>query len=234
MVEIGRRDLLEKGHLRLDQFTHNRSYHGIAMDDHFRENHPLIGQYVNLELIKTVWLTRYTRCLERFMHYYEAGHLHSIPIQGPYQAENCTVAFREMQKAMHIGKFVVEIPGDERLLNAKPVKRSLSFAPDGTYFLIGGLGGLGKMITRWLAKNGARSILFLNRTAGKTLEDQLFVEELRSQGCTVILSAGNVAKREDVERAIRAAPSPIKGVFQSSLALMVGIRRVLLLEVLPS
>lgn len=159
------------------------------------------------------------------MQYYEIGHLHSIPIDKVFTAEDCGSAFRHMQKSIHIGKIIVAMPKDGTALKAQPVKRSYSFSPDDTYFLVGGLGGLGKSLSRWLVQHGARKLLFLSRSAGKTAEHQTFIEELHSQGCTAVVIAGDVAKCEDVERAVRSAPSPIKGVFQLSLVLQVGTHK---------
>ena len=38
MLEIGKRDILERGHVPLDLFQHNRSFYGIDLDGLFRES----------------------------------------------------------------------------------------------------------------------------------------------------------------------------------------------------
>ena len=42
MLEIGKRDILERGHLSLDMFTHNRTFHGVDLESLFHESPDLV------------------------------------------------------------------------------------------------------------------------------------------------------------------------------------------------
>jgi acyl carrier protein len=78
---------------------------------------------------------------------------------------------------------------------------------------------LGRSVSIWMAMHGARSLIFLSRSAGKRAEDADLVRELESMGCRVHLVQGSVANKDDVTRAINVADSPLKGVLQMSMVL---------------
>ncbi|CAI7673580.1 unnamed protein product [Penicillium pancosmium] len=93
---------------------------------------------------------------------------------------------------------------------------SVWFRPNCCYLLVGGLGGLGRMISTWMVENGARNIIFLSRSAKEGPENTPFFDGLRAQGCTVTPFAGSVTNLPDVENAIKQATTPIAGVIQMS------------------
>ncbi|KAL6229816.1 hypothetical protein BDW75DRAFT_234901 [Aspergillus navahoensis] len=92
------------------------------------------------------------------------------------------------------------------------VPESVRFRPNCCYLLVGGLGGLSRMIS----KNGARNIIFFSRSAKEGSETTPFFHRLRAQGCTVTPFVGSVTNLPDVEEAIKQATTPIAGVIQMS------------------
>ncbi|KAI8963322.1 hypothetical protein F5Y11DRAFT_346662 [Daldinia sp. FL1419] len=54
--------------------------------------------------------------------------------------------------------------------------------PDASYLIIGGLGGIGRAITRWMVTRGARYLILLSRSGLKTSEAQQFLSELHKDG----------------------------------------------------
>ncbi|KAL3417083.1 polyketide synthase [Phlyctema vagabunda] len=92
----------------------------------------------------------------------------------------------------------------------------ISFRSDACYLLVGGLGGLGREISRWMVENGARNILYLSRSAKEGPDTTPFFDELRGQDCSISIFAGSVNNLEDVEAAVRQATKPIAGVMQMS------------------
>ncbi|KAI9735466.1 MAG: hypothetical protein M1818_006472 [Claussenomyces sp. TS43310] len=93
---------------------------------------------------------------------------------------------------------------------------SVHFRPDSCYLLVGGLGGLGRMISTWMVENGARNIMFLSRSAKEGPETTPFFDELRTQGCEVTTFAGSVTNLSDVEGAVKQATKPVAGIMQMS------------------
>lgn len=96
------------------------------------------------------------------------------------------------------------------------------FRQDVSYLLVGGLGGLGRSVATWMVEHGARSLVFLSRSAASP-ENEQFVKELEGYpGCTVTTVSGDVSRDEDVLKTIEAAPKPLAGVLQLSLVLRVS------------
>ena len=132
-------------------------------------------------------------------------------------------AFRYMQQGQHIGKICVSVrksPVSTELgTKLSKRRRSLELNDSVSYLLVGGLGGLGRAISRWMVEHGARYLIYLSRNAGVSVDDGLFIKELNSMGCHVRVVRGSVTKIEDVTKAIKGATRPLKGILQMSMVL---------------
>lgn len=97
------------------------------------------------------------------------------------------------------------------------------FRSDACYLLVGGLGGLGRVISTWMVENGARNMLFLSRSAKEGPNTTPFFDELRARGCRVSTYAGSVTSLSDVEAAVQQATGPVAGIMQMSAVMRVCI-----------
>ncbi|KAK1726269.1 uncharacterized protein BDZ83DRAFT_616985 [Colletotrichum acutatum] len=91
--------------------------------------------------------------------------------------------------------------------------------PDRTYLIMGGSGGLGLSLTRWMIRHGARNIVITSRRAQTNAGLQV---EARRAGAAVHTLAVDVTQRAEVETAvatIRATMPPIAGVCNLSMVL---------------
>ncbi|KIM92741.1 hypothetical protein OIDMADRAFT_62276 [Oidiodendron maius Zn] len=205
MVEIGKRDFLGAGKLDMDVFLGGRSYTAIDLDQLQRQR-----PFVVKEL------------LQKVMGYLEMGHITPIRPITIFDASSIHDAFRHMQQGQHIGKIIISMRDTDSnfKIETASVKavRKLELNSSASYLLVGGLGGIGRAISRYLVEHNARRLVFLSRSAGMGPEDQEFVRELESMGCEVRLIKGSVTKREDVSRAIQQAPN-LKGIMQCTLVL---------------
>ncbi|KAK8046024.1 polyketide synthase [Apiospora saccharicola] len=136
-----------------------------------------------------------------------------------HPAANIQDAFRTMQGAQHIGKIVVQMPEDASNLESVAPRPIPGFKPDRSYLIVGGLGGLGRVVASWMVENGARNLVFLSRSAREGTDTHDFLDELRSQDCQVQLVAGSVANMADVQQATSKASQPLAGIIQMSMAL---------------
>jgi hypothetical protein len=161
------------------------------------------------------------RYLNRIVDDYEKGTVKPITPITAFDAENVHEAFRFMQKGQHIGKIVIRFPENANDLPTAPSREKLLLKPDVSYFQPGGLGGLGQAIAVWMVDHGARHLIFLSRSGAKNV-DPAFFEELGDLGCTTQVFTGDLAKLEDVERAVKQAEKPIAGVMQMAMVLRVG------------
>jgi acyl carrier protein len=155
---------------------------------------------------------------------FEQGFIKPIEPMKVFEGAMIEDSFRYMQKGQHIGKIVVKIPSSQ-VPETLPVTKKiqpLMLNSQGAYLLVGGLGGLGRAISNWMVECGARNIVYLSRSAGKSEEDQQFFKELESQGCSVQAVAGDVTKLQDVQGVVANAIRPIVGVLQLSMVLRDG------------
>ncbi|GJD02486.1 polyketide synthase [Colletotrichum higginsianum] len=199
-IEIGRRDLVGQGLLAMDTFEANRSFVGFDLL-RFTTERPL--------KVKSL--------MRRALALYTEGYIRPISPLTTLSATKISEAIRFMQKGQHLGKTVVTMPENHNELVSEKPHSPIILRNDAAYLLVGGLGGLGRSITTWLAERGARYFVFLSRSAASVPDDDPFVLELKALGCMTVRVSGDVANYEDVLRAIAAAGRPIAGVLQASM-----------------
>jgi NAD(P)-dependent dehydrogenase (short-subunit alcohol dehydrogenase family)/acyl carrier protein len=124
--------------------------------------------------------------------------LQPLPVK-VFPLERIQDAFRYMAQAKHIGKLV-----------ARPRGAGARHAPivsgAATYWITGGLGGIGLETARWLVGLGAKTLVLSGRHAPSTRALDT-IRELEQQGATVRIVAADAADRiqmlkilQDIER----------------------------------
>jgi len=201
MVEIGKRDMVGRGKLALAPFEDNRTFLG--------------GDIARLMVTHK---STVARLMKLTLEQYLEGNFKPISPITTFDAENVEDAFRYMQKGSHIGKIVVKFPQDD-ILPLAPTVPVPEFRGDVTYLLTGGLGGLGKAVASWMVSYGAKNLMFLSRSAGKTDEDKVFSRELKLMGCSSQFFPCDIADYAVVKNAVSRAALPIAGVMQMAMVL---------------
>jgi NAD(P)-dependent dehydrogenase (short-subunit alcohol dehydrogenase family)/acyl carrier protein len=101
---------------------------------------------------------------------------------------------------------------------------------DGAYLITGGLGGLGLVVARWLAEQGARNLILMGRTplpprdqwdaAGERFAEAIAsIRELENQGVTVYMGAVDVGDETTLAEYLAGFAQtglPIYGVFHAA------------------
>ncbi|KAI1176523.1 hypothetical protein F4777DRAFT_587930 [Nemania sp. FL0916] len=206
-VEIGRTDIMEFGILDLNVFKRNTTFtafdFGVVADEH-----PEIVVDVMTDVMK----------------YLRAGQIRPLQPTAVFPAARISEAFAEFANPHRMGKVVVSFePQASSPTSSLAVRReregAVRFRPDGTYLLIGCMGGLGRCLARFMAERGARNFTFINRSGGDKKEAAALIDSLQSRGCTVHMVRGDVADREVVARAVAVAGVPVYGTVQGAMAL---------------
>jgi acyl transferase domain-containing protein/acyl carrier protein len=104
-----------------------------------------------------------------------------------------------------------------RLLPAQaPAIRTVQFRGDATYLITGGFGGLGLLVARWMAANGARHIALLGRKPDLSSQT---VRDIEGMGARIIALAGDVADESTLQAHLihlaDHAP-PLRGVMHAA------------------
>lgn len=149
-------------------------------------------------------------------------------------------AFRSLQNDNAAGKIVVtprpedvvkvshySCPRSSHANNkqAMPSSKSKLLQANATYILIGGTGGLGRDIARWMVKNGAKHVVLVARTASISGVVKDLIDELAIHEAKVIVRQCDVANSVSVNRLIEedlAHMPPIKGIVHGAMVLKVS------------
>ncbi|KAF5584071.1 polyketide synthase [Fusarium pseudocircinatum] len=150
--------------------------------------------------------------MKRTLEFFRQGKLGPLRPVTSFAASDVRKAFRFLQDGQHTGKVVLEMPTDPSDLDARVTNQRIRFDPHASYFLVGGLGGLGKALAVWLVERGARHLVFLSRS-GMGMAESRFSEELRAMGCSLVAIKGSVNRPEDLDDAISKAPCPSEVFF---------------------
>lgn len=161
--------------------------------------------------------------LQRTLDFCKQGLLRPLEPVTSFKAADVKHAFRHLQAGEHIGKIILNLPEDASGLEAVPEPQLVEFDADSAYLLVGGAGGLGKSLATWLAERGAGHLVFLSRNATVSAESSSISTELESMGCSVTMVSGSINNVEDIQKAVRVSPAPIKGVFQLAMVQRVSL-----------
>jgi NADPH:quinone reductase-like Zn-dependent oxidoreductase/acyl carrier protein len=206
-LEIGKRDIHQNTPLGLRPFQNNLSFFAIDLDRVCRERPALIGS-----LFRTL------------LQHFEDGFLRPLPMQIVPISE-IDNAFRFMAQARHTGKIVVAVQ-DQEVWVAPASEAPVSFRPDGTYLITGGLGSLGLVAARWMVQQGARHLVLMGRSEPSAAAQQEALEAMREAGAQVVVAKADVAREQQVARVLAEMdPSmpPLRGILHVAGMLDDGI-----------
>jgi zearalenone synthase (highly reducing iterative type I polyketide synthase) len=105
----------------------------------------------------------------------------------------------------------------------RKAKESMELNPRATYFIVGGLGGLGRTLAKEFVASGARNIAFLSRSGDSTSAAKAILDELEaSEGVKARVYRGDVGDKASFIAAMAQCEQelpPIKGVVQMAMVL---------------
>lgn len=207
-VEIGRKDIDTRGYLPMFPFKRNAMFAGVDLTEFVNNNKA------------TNW-----RILQKVFEMVKQGVLRpSYPVQA-FPVDQAAHAFRALVGGKTSGKLVLTTD-DEAMVSFKPSDDSeYRFPSNATYVVAGGLGGIGRQITRWLVRRGAANILLLTRSGVESDPNRLkMVEELEKKGVNLQYGACDIADLASMRRVVEAASKimpPIRGCFQAAMVIQV-------------
>nr|UVI58162.1 polyketide synthase [Aspergillus muricatus] len=112
-------------------------------------------------------------------------------------------------------------PTDMIPMAIKPLG-SHTFGSNASYVLVGGFGGIGRSVARWMATRGARNFIFISRSGASSAAAKQLCTELLASGCGVSDLTCDVADKNAVMEALATCHTsmpPIKGCVQCSMVL---------------
>ncbi|ROW15068.1 hypothetical protein VPNG_03455 [Cytospora leucostoma] len=204
LLEIGKKDIVDRNTLSMEPFDRNCSYRGIDISK------PSITN--DLPLIEKI--------LQTVRSLLTAGHIRPISPRKVFPFDKILDAMRYMRSGEHIGKIVIS-DGDAEDVKV-PIRRappSLLFDPRATYLIVGGLKGLCGSLAVYLARSGVKSLTVMCRGGADDQRSRHVIEDVNSLGAEVKIVRGDVSHLEDVQQLFKNSQLPIKGVIQGAMVL---------------
>ena len=188
---------------------------GIWTSDEMSASRPDVGYSVlDVETLKRTDPATPGASLARIMARLSAGELAPLP-HAVWPLAEIRSAMETMRAARHIGKNVLRMP---------PLARN-GLRPDRTFLVTGGMGGIGCEVARWLAGNGAGTIVLNGRRAPDP-EAEDVIRRLQDDGVDVRVEVADVTDPAAVDgmlARIDEALPPLGGVFHSVGVLSDGV-----------
>jgi NADPH:quinone reductase-like Zn-dependent oxidoreductase/thioesterase domain-containing protein/acyl carrier protein len=200
-VEIGKRDYFANKSLGLNPFLRGLTFTLVDLDTMVRENPQHVHQLF-LELLGHI----------------EAGHLTPLPLSTRPLSQASEV-FWEMGRGRHIGKFVLTHAETQPLNIAAPIDRNeVTLSRDASYLITGGLGGLGLVLARWMAEQGAGHIVLCGRRGVTSSEQREAVAALEALGTKVTVATTDVTQFFALKQLVAELPSsqPLRGIVHAA------------------
>lgn len=202
-LEIGKRDIYADNPLGMYPLRNNLSFFAIDLDQLFKKQPQQMGVR-----------------LRELMAKFESGQLQPLPTR-EYDCDEVVSAFKFMQQGKHIGKIVLRYNHRPQNVQAGSYP-DVKFNSDGTYWLVGGSGGFGLEIAKWMVAKGARHLVVSGRSSQARPEAVAAFDEMKAQGATVSFISADVTNADDVDRAlaeIDANHPALVGVIHTAMVL---------------
>lgn len=184
-VELGKRDVYADTRLGLAPLAKSASFAVVDLD-------------VNLRLQPR----RYCGLLQEILQQVVAGQLPMLPVT-EFSLGRAVDAFETMAVSTHIGKIVISIPAESSVAALAPPPAEPLVRRDGGYIVVGGLGGLGFVVARWLVAQGA-GLVVLNGRSAPSAEVAAAIAEMTAAGNRVQVITGDIAQPDTAARLVAA------------------------------
>ncbi|OIW24709.1 putative polyketide synthase [Coniochaeta ligniaria NRRL 30616] len=204
-IDIGKRDLTVKSRIEMSHVDNNASF--ISVD------------LLALAAERPKVMKRLVCDVGQLLKYGKIRPIHPVTV---FPMSDVDTVFKSLHSSRIQGKFVI-VPQKNDIVMATPSKKANKLLrPDATYILVGGTGGLGRSMARWMVEKGARHILLVSRSASVTGKVKDLVDELAAMGASVVVRRCNVASRSEVDSLVKIQLEglpPVRGVVHGTMVL---------------
>ncbi|KAJ6131357.1 hypothetical protein N7523_001817 [Penicillium sp. IBT 18751x] len=117
---------------------------------------------------------------------------------------------------------VMTIGADDKVTTLLPRHNNKLFRSDASYILVGGLGGIGRVIALWMADQGAKHLTLINRSGLSGQPAQNTVSKLRGKGVKVTIHACDIADEAQVSQVfatISQTQPTVRGLIHGAMIL---------------
>ncbi|MEM6363059.1 MAG: SDR family NAD(P)-dependent oxidoreductase [Planctomycetota bacterium] len=202
-LEIGKRDIYADASLGLYPMRNNLALFAIDLDQLFKQQAIAMGER-----------------LRALVAMIDSGDYSPEPPKR-FASSDAAEAFRFMRAAKHVGKVVVDYTQQPTSIRSRG-DDSLALSDEGTYWVVGGLGGFGLPMARYLAERGVKRLVLSGRRVEPSEHATEIIDSIRGMGTEVELVACDITDADAVEQtiaAIQSSGSPLRGVMHTAMVL---------------
>lgn len=223
-IEIGKVDIQTGRHLEMTAFRRCATISGI-----------------DILFLAAYRKEVYRSALQASLKLISEGTVKTVYPLHVYGISEIEAPLRQLQGGKHIGKFVVVPRPEEQVTVRKPSEEFLFQMhelitkqvvtrpkpirlddPNSTYLIIGGVTGIGRAVTQWMAQKGAKNILVVSRNAEAHPDSTALVQTCKKDGCHVEIRSCDVSDEKsfcELLQAYKGVLPPIRGVFTTAMVL---------------
>ncbi|KAI0403947.1 ketoacyl-synt-domain-containing protein [Xylaria palmicola] len=204
-VDIGPRDTSTNTRLEMSHSNHNASF--ISVD------------IMSIAAERPGLLKRLLSDVSNLMRY---GKIRPISPVTAFPISEVESAFKTLHGGKTHGKIVVIPHADDIVKATPPTKPTQLLKGQATYILIGGTGGLGRSMARWMVSRGARHLVLVSRSGSATGKVKELIDEVANVGAEVVVRQCDVANPADVEELINfgiEGMPPVRGLIHGAMVL---------------
>lgn len=204
-VEIGKKDAQNNGKVELRPFLRNVTMTSVELPTMMRHRPSLIK-----------------RLTEDTVRLWTEGHIKEADPMTIMNFSQVEEGLRVLQSGRGMGKMIF-VPTPDDMIPIVPQKPPVyTFRDDATYVMSGGSGGIGRSTAAWMAKRGARHLLFLSSTGNISPAIAQMIEDLEREGCKAHIVKCDVSDKEKLRATLEECKQtmpPIRGVVQGAMKL---------------
>jgi acyl transferase domain-containing protein/NADPH:quinone reductase-like Zn-dependent oxidoreductase len=209
-IEIGKRDILANSGLEMAVFEHNATFASV-----------------DLTVVASERPQQMKRILDDVFRLLGYGQIRPISPITTIPISDIEKAFRTLQAGKVHGKVLVTA-GPNDLVKATYSEKTFDrlLRADATYLLIGGTGGIGRSLTKWMVRRGARNVVLSSRSSKVSSAVAEVIKDAKEFGANVVVKSCNVVNKEDVDSLVKqlsAELPPIRGVIHTAMVLDVSL-----------
>ncbi|KAL5321033.1 hypothetical protein ACEPPN_011843 [Leptodophora sp. 'Broadleaf-Isolate-01'] len=152
----------------------------------------------------------------------ESGKIHPLRSVTTFPISDIETAFKVLSSGSLSGKLVVVLRDTDEVNATPSSKKNKLLRSDASYILIGGTGGLGRSMARWMVGKGARNLVLLSRTGSATGKVKELIDELTQLGANVVVRSCDVVDTSSVENIVTKElvnMPPVRGVVHGAMVL---------------
>ncbi|KAH7374224.1 beta-ketoacyl synthase domain-containing protein [Cadophora sp. MPI-SDFR-AT-0126] len=203
MVEIGKKDIVDRNTLAMEPFDRNCSFRAVDFSYIRHINEALVSKLF-AELFELI----------------NNGYIKPIHPITTFGFDDVPAALSHIRAGRHMGKIVItRLPGEDVQVPIRPAVRPLKLDSEVSYLIIGGLKGACGTLAIHMAQHGARHIVVGNRSGISDEASAAIVEGCATYGCTVVEARGDVGDYDWVQNLVKTTMPRLAGVIQGAMVI---------------